>query len=287
MSLIIANSYLSASINPLGAELSSLIRLRDREEYMWEANPEIWGGVAPILFPNTGVLRDAYAEFDGQRYPLPKHGFARDSEFEVVEHTAEHCTLRLTSNPITKTLFPFDFDFRVTFALDDHSLHVQYQITNAGDRPLPYSIGSHPAFRFNSEDVTRYRLRLDSSTNPTIAAVTEQGLVEPQDKLFILEEPRDIQITPSLFSADALVFLNNDIRSVTLLEDGEPRLCMSWDQTPHLGIWAKPNAPYVCIEPWQSYADSSTSTKNFYHKPGITTLGVGETDSDGYRIDIL
>ena len=26
--------------------------------------------------------------------------------------------------------------------------------------------------------------------------------------------------------------------------------------SPHLGIWAKPGAPFVCIEPWFSYNDA-------------------------------
>ena len=53
----LSNGTLSASINPFGAELSSL-RDADGRELMTNADPAFWRGRAPILFPIVGRLND-------------------------------------------------------------------------------------------------------------------------------------------------------------------------------------------------------------------------------------
>ncbi len=284
--IIIKSSQLTVKINPLGAELTSIID-RNNEEYMWSGDPDVWSGVAPVLFPITGLLRDGYTLIKGERCEIPKHGFARQSLFEVVEHSESSCRLRLTDNDSTRSYYPFSFQFDVVFTVNGNDLNVQYDVTNTGDEPLPFSVGSHPAFQFPTSNVENYRLRLDTPDSPALSEVTEDGLVVPGDKPFKLSGESDIQITPTLFDHDALVFLNNQIRCVTLIHDDTARLKMHWTSTPNLGIWAKPNAPYVCIEPWQSYADSPTSPRDFYLKPGIRCLSAGQSDSDGYQITIL
>ena len=51
---------------------------------------------------------------------------------------------------------------------------------------------------------------------------------------------------------------------------------MNIDEFPYLGIWAKPGAPYVCLEPWQGLADYLDHNKNIEHKKGIILLPFGE-----------
>ena len=71
----IANGRLTARINPLGAELSSLTDA-DGHQLMTDANPIYWSGRAPLLFPIVGRLMDDRYRVNGREFALPQHGFA-------------------------------------------------------------------------------------------------------------------------------------------------------------------------------------------------------------------
>jgi galactose mutarotase-like enzyme len=39
-----------------------------------------------------------------------------------------------------------------------------------------------------------------------------------------------------------------------------------------LGIWTKTNAPFLCIEPWMGYSDSTNANQQILDKEAITIL---------------
>ncbi|HQF32583.1 MAG TPA: hypothetical protein PLM73_02655, partial [Petrotogaceae bacterium] len=41
---------------------------------------------------------------------------------------------------------------------------------------------------------------------------------------------------------------------------------------PYLGLWSKPGAPFVCIEPWFGHADFKDSDGSFESKEGLISL---------------
>jgi len=64
-----------------GAELYSY--KINGEEFIWERNPEFWGGSSPVLFPFVGILKSGKYTFDGKEYEIStRHGFARDNNFD-------------------------------------------------------------------------------------------------------------------------------------------------------------------------------------------------------------
>ena len=71
------NHRLKIEIDPVGAELASIVNVETGQEYMWQADPEVWGSHAPVLFPIIGVLKDGETHIDGQTYRIPKHGMVR------------------------------------------------------------------------------------------------------------------------------------------------------------------------------------------------------------------
>ena len=93
--LKIENELLTARINPVGAELSSLIKKNTEREYIWQAEPSVWGRHAPLLFPAVGRMSGDSFIYDGKKYFMQKHGFLRGSSFEVVEKTDNSALLRL------------------------------------------------------------------------------------------------------------------------------------------------------------------------------------------------
>ena len=141
----IGNDRLTAAINPHGAELSSL-RDADGRELMTDADPAFWTGRAPILFPVIGVTNGSVIRLDGREYPMAKHGFARHSNFAVVEQAADRLVLRLTDSDATRASYPFAFALDLAFSVRDATLHVEATIANRGDHPMPAQFGFHPAF---------------------------------------------------------------------------------------------------------------------------------------------
>jgi galactose mutarotase-like enzyme len=51
-----------------------------------------------------------------------------------------------------------------------------------------------------------------------------------------------------------------------------------------LGIWQKPGAHYLCIEPWQGIADPVGFEGDLRDKPGVVSLPPGEARS--FRMDV-
>jgi galactose mutarotase-like enzyme len=79
----ISNNGYKATIANLGAELKSLVNTSTSEEYIWPGEASVWKGSAPVLFPIVGRLKNGEYHHHGNHYQLPKHGFARNSLFEL------------------------------------------------------------------------------------------------------------------------------------------------------------------------------------------------------------
>ncbi len=107
MTVIIENDILKATIEAKGAELSSVFHKEHQLEYMWSGDAAYWGKKSPVLFPIVGTLKDDSYIFNGKKYTLSRHGFARDYTFEVENHTEDKVSFLLTSNAETLKNYPF------------------------------------------------------------------------------------------------------------------------------------------------------------------------------------
>ncbi|MDE6492135.1 MAG: aldose 1-epimerase family protein, partial [Lactobacillus sp.] len=101
MNYTIENNMLKVEISSKGAEIQSVKGTHTGYEYMWQADPKIWGRHAPVLFPIVGRLKNDEYTYDGKTYHLGQHGFARNQEFEVEKHTKESITFVLRDNEET------------------------------------------------------------------------------------------------------------------------------------------------------------------------------------------
>lgn len=84
----ISNQLLRCKVSEQGAELKNLASTTNHEEYIWQANPAIWAGSAPLLFPVVGRLNGGKYRYQGKDYSLPKHVFAREQCFNLYRKTA-------------------------------------------------------------------------------------------------------------------------------------------------------------------------------------------------------
>lgn len=266
--ITITSGALTARINPLGAELSSLTDEHGRE-LMTDADPAFWSGRAPLLFPIVGRLAEDELRIDGRAYPMKQHGFARRMPFEVVGADAAHVTFRLRDTEETRAAYPFAFELSVLYAIEETTLSIAVRIANPADVPLPASFGFHPGFAWplpygHAREAHRIVFAADE---PAPLKRLVDGLIAAERASPL--EGRALPLTDALFADDALVWTGVRSPSVTYGADTGPSLEIAFPDTPDLGIWTKPGARFVCIEPWHGHADPANFAGDFREKPGV------------------
>ena len=279
--IILQNGVISVGIEPYGAELSSIKNLRTNREFIWSGDSAYWSGQSPILFPIVGRLFGDSFEYGGEKYYLPKHGFARKSNFEIVRAEETEAQFRLCSSGDTKRVYPFDFQLDVGFSIEGKALNVTYGVKNTGDTAMFFSIGAHPAFNCKMGDFVKFDEYETLSTYTFDASSFRTGA-----KPFI-ERRKNIEITEHLFDDDALVFSGMKSRGLEIISRGGSRIVrVDYGNAPYLGIWAKPGAPFVCIEPWFGINDTPEVSGNISEKEGIVALEAGSEFEYTYKITV-
>lgn len=277
MPIEIASPALSAIIDPLGAEL---IHLRDRDgrELMSDGDPDFWTGRAPILFPIVGRLNGDRYRLGDAEYGLPQHGFARRSLFSVVEHDEAHARFRLTDSPATSEAYPFAFVLDLAFSIEAATLSIAATITNPGDAPLPASFGFHPAFAWPlpyggaRED---HRIEFEKGETSDLAGLAPDGWIQGRRPSPV--EGDRLRLRDALFADGALIWDRLSSRSVRYGAPGTPSLGITFPDTELLGIWTKPGAAFICIEPWAGLADAKDYAGDFTERPGSFSIAPGES----------
>ena len=282
----ITGPSLSATINPLGAELQGLQDEAGRD-LLWNGDPAWWTGRAPVLFPIVGAVAGDVIRIAGRTYPMAKHGFARRRVFAVVERTDDAVTFRLQADDATRAHYPFDFGLDVRFAIAGTVLSVDAELHNPGPAPLPASFGFHPALRWPlpyGGARADHCVRFEQDEPAPIRRIGADQLLRDQP------EPTPVvggllAVRDSLFDEDALIFDRLRSRSVTFGAPGTRAVRVNFADMPLLGIWTKPGAPYLCIEPWQGVADPTGFAGEFADKPGVIQIAPGAFARFGMRID--
>jgi galactose mutarotase-like enzyme len=281
----IASDRLRAAISPLGAELQSLTDA-EGNEYMSSGDPAFWGGRAPLLFPVIGRLNGDALRLDGQSFAMEKHGFARRSTFKTVAHEAGRARLRLTDNAATRAHYPFTFELDAEFAVVANTLAMTATVRNSGNAPLPFSFGYHPAFAWplpGGGARAAHEIVFACDEPAVLHRVTPEGLIGPEPKASPVMGNR-FTLTNALFEDDALVWTELKSRALRYGAPEGTALDVAFPDTPHLGIWTKPGAAFVCVEPWAGHADPQGYVGDFRDKPGVMTLDPKAERS--FRMDV-
>lgn len=280
----ISNSKLSVQIKSKGAELFSLKNNVTQREFIWEGNSDFWGKHSPVLFPIVGTLKNNTYRFENKEYQLPRHGFARDLEFKIVYQTENEVIFSLSSDENTAKLFPFKFELQMHYTLLDATLKLSYSVKNLDHKTLPFSIGAHPAFALPFE-FENYSLQFEHQE--TLKSCTlENDLLS--DKTFEIKlENKNLPLSYSLFANDALIFKTLKSKFITIVETENPILKISFSDFKNLGIWTKPNAKFICIEPWLGYSDTIHSNGNLSEKDGIQIVKENQTFCCSFSIEIF
>lgn len=272
----ITSGALTAVIHRRGAELRALT---DASGGRWlsDGDPAWWSGIAPLLFPVVGAVAGDAVRIGDSCYPMEKHGIARKADFAVIDQSESHVTLRLTGADTGRTSYPFAFMLDVTHRVDGMMLTTEVRVANPGDTPLPFSLGFHPAFAWPlpGGEGRKHRVRF--------AAPEPQAIrrIDPATGL-ILPEPQPTPVVgdtlvpmSALFEPDAIIWDELHSRALSFGVDGGPQVSLDFPDCPMLGIWQKPGAPFLCLEPWAGHADPVGYDGDFADKPGSMQLAPG------------
>ncbi len=285
------NNKLRIGVKKIGAELCQISSVKNINEFMWDANPAIWANHAPNLFPIIGALKEDCYFFKNKKYTMTKHGFIRNNKDIVLNNkTNDSLTFRLNHSTSTLGSYPFKFEFSITYKLTDNKIDIIHTIKNCDNQTMYFSLGGHPAFKcpvYENENYEDYVLEFEDEENSARHLINmETGLISSKTKL-VFNNSKNIQLRHDLFNEDALVFKDLKSRKVTLKSDTYGAiLSVSFKKFPYLGIWAKPNGNYVCIEPWLGIADHEDTNQELKTKEGILTLEANKSFSASYTIEI-
>jgi galactose mutarotase-like enzyme len=279
----IRQGRLTARIEAKGAQLTSLAQ--DGAERMWQADPAVWAWHAPNLFPIVGGLKGDRLLHQGKSYTLPSHGFLRHTVCALAASSEATCTWRLTDSAATLAVYPFRFVLEIHYAIEDDALVGQFTLANPGDEPLIASLGIHPAFQWPLEPGRAredYRLMFEHDEPAPIRRISGK-LIEPESQPTPIHG-RVLDLRDALFDEDAVILDRPASRALTYGAPGGPAIAMEWQDFPHLGIWTKPGARFLCIEPWQGHASPLGFDGEFKDKPGTVSLAPGAERQWRYTI---
>lgn len=274
------SATLRAQISATGAEL---VRLQDGDglDLLWDGDPAFWNGRSPLLFPIVGEAKANRITVAGRQYEIGRHGFARTSHFALVASEAARCTWRLEASEATRRQYPFEFRLDVTYAIEGGALHMTAEVTNRGDGVMPASFGFHPALRWPlpyGKPRAGHEIVFERDEPAPIRRPIDGLLSSAQYPTPV--HNRRLALHDGLFEDGALVF---DQLASRRLVYGDA-LGVSFPRMPHLGIWTKPGAGYVCIEPWQGHASPEGFDGELVDKPGMIPIRPGATEKFGMSI---
>lgn len=288
MEFSIKNEFLELCVLSHGAEKKSLISneginyLRDKDEF--------WNRRAPLLFPIVGKLRDLKTFINNKEYHMNQHGFLRDQEFELYEKKDNEITLVNKYNEDTLKMFPFEYKVYVTYTLKGKSLDTCVKVVNEDWQVIPFNYGGHPGFRcplYAGECFEDYSVKFEKTENfDAPLVVLENGTLD-FDNTVPYRNIDEIKLDYKYFETDAIVIPSVKSKSVKLVNKEGKGIKFDFKDFPSLAIWTKPNAPFVCLEPWIGYADKYNSNYQFIEKDNIIFLNPGEEFSATYSITIL
>ena len=271
----IENDQIRVGVKEFGGELTSFFDKRNGFEYLWQGDPDVWSGQSPVLFPVIGRLKDDGYTLGGVRYDCPKHGVARKRPFRVVENTGARLVLLQEEDENTLKSFPYKYKLYEIFTVEGRTLRTELRVENSDSKTMYFGVGAHPGFNCRIGDI------LEFSQNETLRTemIDMELRLRKTDTFPVLENDNKIEITEHIFDSDALILKDVKSEYITLHAFGGERDVKFTYSAPYLGIWAKPVAPYVCLEPWCGVDDSTASGGIFETKEGNNSIGPGVTFS--------
>ena len=240
-------------------------------------------GGNPILFPFSARTFDRgdihhWRDADDVRRPMPMHGIARQSRFELTRADASGFAAVLRPDATAHEAYPFKYEFTVIYRFAATSLTCEFVLQNHDTRPLPWSAGHHFYFTVPWEPGrSRADYRLDVPATRRLR----------QDKQGQLIPGATFPAADSLANPDWIDTLHLGLTSPTATlapaagaSSGAIRVSHGLDKksppapAATFVTWSgAPDAPYFCIEPWMGPPNAPE------HRVGLHHVAPGKSQS--------
>lgn len=255
------NSYLELKISNIGAEIKSFLNVQKQTEIILQQGNGFWDNSCPILFPFIGQCYQNQYQYCGSVYPMPKHGFARQMQFELISSSATLAVFSLMQNEKTLELYPFNFNLTVSYILQEKQCVIRFSVTNPGPANLPFQLGYHPAFRFNINDLEKCHILFD----------------HPETQIPYLTNPQCFELTnipKQGKSTYSMIYPHSDSLSLTT---PEYRIKVYIKGFLRLALWRKtPDTPFICIEPQIGGGDANDVILDIFERNNCIILKKGQ-----------
>lgn len=272
--IVLENDNLKATLNTFGGLIEGLLDKKTGLEHAWKYDSALWPRRTAVCFPFCGKCKDGKYSYNGKEYEIPNHGFARERDFTVLCSTSTHLILEDRFDQTTLSQYPFKYSLQIEYTLEGASFKVKYHVSNEGQEPMYYSIGSHYTYQlpliqtscalwFSKPQHAGGLNLADGSTQPDIL----QG--------------RFVVPFPGLVDNDSFILNLKDLDSswVGVGDLKKVFTKVSGDGFKYVVIWAPVGGknPFMCIEFWDGMADLGIATGKIEEKFAINKLEIGQT----------
>ncbi len=274
---------MTVTVDTHGAEVVSAVGA-DGHEYVWSG--EAWSGHAPLLFPICGRILNGRYTSGGKEYEMLSHGFAKRSEFKVVEASDSRITLSLESNDATKAMYPFDFLLTATYELDGERLTAEFEVKNTGDKVMPYMLGWHPGFTLGGEGaIGGFTLDL-GECSPILHPLANGPFLSSIELPFPLNGGKYALCEKQIYENDTLILTGTNGKCKLSGEGDNHTVELTWsDNLPYFCIWKAPDseARFICLEPWSDVPADGITPEDFDTRK-MSRLPVGKWENYTYTV---
>ncbi|TKC17010.1 aldose epimerase [Robertmurraya kyonggiensis] len=234
------------------------------EETFYDTDKNVRGGI-PILFPISGQLLNGMYDWEGRKYSMSNHGFARNASWEVIDvsiHNRASITISLSSNEKTRNSYPFDFNVTFNYILENGKLTVHQEYKNMGNEPLPMYAGFHPYFKIKDKNISY-------ETDAT--------------KYFDYNDGKEKYFNGSIDISnlkEAVVLLDAARKQTSFyLPQLKKKIKLKYDEPfKYVMIWSESDEEFICVEPWMAKTDE------FNRKEELVMIGVNKNLSTVFSI---
>lgn len=274
--ITIENEYLKVGAEKVAGEFVSMIDKASGAEFVYPGDDNVWRNKAKNLFPVCGKSRDDYIIAEGKEYPMPMHGLAKTTEFELVEKTDTKMSFLMTSNEETKKHYPYDFKFYIAYELKGKELRQIYTVENTGDKTMYFCVGGHTGFNFPIEgNISDYVIKTNGKLSEILG---KDGLITGEKVDFPTDNGK-IYLDDHTFDEGSRClegFIRNEMEIYS--EKYGYYMTVSFEGFPNIVLWSQPQkVHYVAFEPWVGLNDRVDSDHVLSHRTNVASLNAGET----------
>ena len=278
----ITSEKIEAQIALNGGAFYSLIDRQTNEQLLWQGDEKWWAERDLVLFPFACRRKDGFYTVNGKRYEMGIHGFAKDSLFTLETKESDRAVIVLKSSEESKKIYPYDFTFKIEYALKGNGVAIKYTVFNEGDEEIYFSVGGHFGVKLNAQTGNFVRFSKAVTEHYTL----EGAFIKGKEKLPV--PLREIELSKALLKeCDTLICANEGEGSLVVERKDGKNLKFTYN-SPVIAFWSNANGgDYYCVEAWWGLPDEVEVKREIADKKLIYRLNGKQTFTCGYEIEIL